>query len=78
MSLYWQSQTKSADSAQSHQQSSYLLKGAIYCLAETKDSAQEISQIWARWSLIQVSSSPSPSLSWHSKKHIQIVFLVTR
>lgn len=62
MSLCLKSQTKPADSAQSHQTVFLSEKGTIHCLAETKGSAQEISQIWARWSLIQVSFSPSPTL----------------
>lgn len=62
MSLCLKSQTKPADSAQSHQTEFLSVKGTIHCLAETKGNAQEISQIWARWSLIQVSFSPSPTL----------------
>lgn len=49
-------------------------KGTIHCLAETKGSAQEISQIWARWPLIQVSFSPSPTFPGTAKKDPDSIF----
>lgn len=63
--LCLKSQTKPADSAQSHQTEFLSVEGTIHCLTETKGNAQEISQIWARWSLIQVPFSPSPNPPWH-------------
>lgn len=74
MSLCLKSQTKPADSAQSHQTEFLSVKGTIHCLAETKGNAQEISQIWARWPLIQVSFSPSPTLPGATEIHSDGIF----
>lgn len=68
-------QTKPADSAQSHQTEFLSVKGTIHCLAETKGNAhREISQIWARWSQIQVSFSPSPTLPGTTEIHSDSIF----
>lgn len=74
MSLRLKSQTKPADSAQSHQTEFLSAKGTIHCLVETKGNAQEISQIWARWSLIQVSFSSSSTLPGTTERDSGSIF----